>query len=94
MPIHLLMHALTMGALALDLGGVYLVINKLRENCYIDVAIEHEPKHVELALAIAGKAGLELMDETECAPTMLEDGTVRSYLVEVQAVGSGDRLTG
>ncbi|QOV06155.1 hypothetical protein KGG72_gp25 [Streptomyces phage Salutena] len=63
-------------------GLITIVVNDPDEEFYIDARQGHSPKVMRSVLAMARHHGLELMDEDECEPELLEDGTVRLYLVQ------------
>ncbi|MBQ0949260.1 MULTISPECIES: hypothetical protein [unclassified Streptomyces] len=51
------------------------------EDYHIDAKPGHRPADMKAVLAQARARGLEPMDADECEPELLEDGTVRIYLV-------------
>ncbi|QAX95482.1 hypothetical protein SEA_BARTHOLOMEWSD_32 [Streptomyces phage BartholomewSD] len=55
------------------------------EDFYIDARMGHKPSDMRSILAQARARGLEPMDADECEPELLEDGTVRIYLVLAEA---------
>ncbi|MDX3405169.1 hypothetical protein PV708_02815 [Streptomyces sp. ME02-6977A] len=56
------------------------------EDYHIDAKPGHRPADMRIVLAQARARGLEPMDADECEPELLEDGTVRIYLVLAEPV--------
>ncbi|MFE9924252.1 hypothetical protein ACFYQA_22520 [Streptomyces sp. NPDC005774] len=61
---------------------IKLVVNENEEDFHIDARPGYSATEMRVVLASARRHGLELMDDDECEPEILEDGTVRIYLVE------------
>lgn len=60
--------------------GITLFLDWGDEVLYLDVAPIHSRKALASALLAIEALGLVLMDEDECPPEVLADGTVRSWL--------------
>lgn len=61
-------------------GLITLVVDYGDEDYYIDAKPGYTASAMRTIIAQARVRGLELMDEFECEPEILEDGTVRVYL--------------
>ncbi|AVO22513.1 hypothetical protein PBI_PAEDORE_30 [Streptomyces phage Paedore] len=62
-------------------GLIKLVVDEEEMDWHIDARPGHSPVHMRTVLAQARARGMEPMDADECEPELLEDGTVRIYLV-------------
>lgn len=62
-------------------GLIILSVDYGDEDYHIDAKPGHRPAFMRTVLAQARARGLEPMDADECEPELLEDGTVRVYLV-------------
>lgn len=62
-------------------GGVTFYSDRENEDCYLDVSIDHEPLALLMMLRIVAVYGLE--PESDSEDTINEDGTIRTYLLEV-----------
>ena len=62
-------------------GLIKLVVNEEEMDWHIDARPGHSPACMRIVLAQARARGMEPMDADECEPELLEDGTVRIYLV-------------
>lgn len=66
-------------------GLIVLSVAYDDEDFHIDARPGHKPAVMKCVLAQARSCGLEPMDADECEPELLEDGTVRIYLVFAEA---------
>ncbi|MET8111166.1 hypothetical protein [Streptomyces prasinus] len=73
-------------------------MNEEEEDFHIDARPGYSATEMRAILALARRHGLEPMDADECEPEILEDGTVRVYLVgdlttpvQVQPVETGGK---
>ncbi|AFO10895.1 hypothetical protein ELB20_29 [Streptomyces phage phiELB20] len=62
-------------------GLIKLVVDEEEMDWHIDARPGHSPACMRTVLAQARARGMEPMDADECEPELLEDGTVRIYLV-------------
>lgn len=70
------------GSYTTEDGLITMVVNDPDEEFYIDARQGYSPTVMRGVLAMARHHGLELMDDDECEPELLEDGSVRLYLVQ------------
>ncbi|MEV5330875.1 hypothetical protein [Streptomyces werraensis] len=70
------------GTYTTDDEKITIVVNDPDEEFYIDARQGYSASVMRSVLTMARYHGLELMDEDECEPEILEDGTVRLYLVQ------------
>ncbi|MFG2923868.1 hypothetical protein ACGFYA_20460 [Streptomyces sp. NPDC048305] len=62
-------------------GLIVLSVDYGDEDFHIDAKLGHSPADMRTVLAQARARGLEPMDADECEPEILEDSTIRIYLV-------------
>lgn len=70
------------GSYTTEDGLITITVNDPDEEFYIDAQPNYSPRVMRTVLAMARHHGLEPMDEDECEPEILEDGSVRLYLVQ------------
>ena len=68
---------------SLTLLGITLFIDRAEEMTYLDVAPDHSPEALPAFEQLAGLLGYELMPETECLSQELANGSIRTWLVEL-----------
>lgn len=61
-------------------GLIKLVVNEEEYDFHIDASEGHKPSLMRSVLLMARQQGLDLLDEEEGDPEILDDGTIRIYL--------------
>ncbi|MEU0674455.1 hypothetical protein ABZ330_16445 [Streptomyces sp. NPDC006172] len=64
-------------------GMIVLRVDQKAFDFHIDAKAGHKASDMRAVLEVARSRGLEPLDEDECEPEILEDGTVRIYLAPV-----------
>lgn len=62
-------------------GLISLSLDDVEEDFHIDARPGYSSREMRTVLDVAASRGLEPMEEGECEPEILENGTVRLYLV-------------
>lgn len=70
------------GPVAISFLGVTLSVDFAEEAYFLDLAPGHNKDSLAGALHTAECLGLEVMDDDECEPELLPDGTIRRWLCE------------
>lgn len=69
--------------LTLSSGGVSLHTDRDNEDYWLEVAVDHDDLALFSFISLLEHLCYRLMDDEECAPITNADGSVRTYLVEV-----------
>ncbi|MEU5403701.1 hypothetical protein ABZ348_30920 [Streptomyces sp. NPDC005963] len=66
-------------------GLITLHIDERECDFHIDARPGYRPRSMKAVLTAAARRGIEPLDEDECDPEILEDGTVRIYCAQTPA---------